>query len=283
MSDYITLKIKIEPYSSDAADLIAAFLADIGFESFEEKEDGLNAHITEDTFSESMLASTLEDFPMDVRISWDTEKVKQVDWNAEWEKNYFQPIVLGGGRCVVHATFHQDFPQAEYEIVIDPKMAFGTGHHATTSMMTDHLLGMDLKGKSVIDMGTGTGILAILASKLGAKEVTGIEIDNFAFLNALDNAALNNADITLIEGDASKLEFLNSADVFLANINRNIILADLDRYVARIAPGGILVLSGFYNKDVPLLERALLANGMQPIETVTVEGGWSSLKAVKNA
>lgn len=275
MNDYYKVKIKFSPFSQDAADLMAGFLSDIGFESFETDNDILIAYIQAESFNKNMLRQSIDEFPMECRLSWEVEFVEGQDWNLEWEKNYFKPIVLGD-RCVVHATFHKDFPICEYEILIDPRMAFGTGHHATTSMMVSHLLDMDLSGKDVLDMGTGTGILAILAKMRDAAHVNAIEIDPMAYENARDNAKLNGVEVNFICGDARCLENCAPADVFLANINRNIILADLPSYVKRIKPSGLLVLSGFYVKDIPLLERALANFGME-IAKMSVKDDWCSL------
>lgn len=277
MSDYFGVKFKISPYSEDAADLLAAFLADAGFDSFETSDDTLTAYIPASNFDEKAIALAVEALPFRLDINWESSLIPHCDWNEEWEKNYFKPLSLGNGRCVVHSSFHTDYPQAEFDITIDPRMAFGTGHHATTSMMANHLFSNDLKGKKILDMGTGTGILAILAAKLGAREITGIEIDEGAFDNAVENCRLNEAEVRLIHGDASKLEGVSGINVFLANINRNIILADLDKYIATLDIDGKLILSGFYASDIPLIQRALEANGMEIIKTETEEGDWSSI------
>lgn len=279
MSDYYCVKFNFNPYNGDAADLLAAFLADIRFEAFEEEPRGLRAYIQVKDFSEEELLETINDFPFSTIITWTCELIVQTDWNEEWEKNYFKPLVLADGKCVVHSTFHKDYPASQYEIIIDPKMAFGTGHHATTSMMVKHLFECDERDKKVLDMGTGTGILAILADMLGASDVTGIEIDPGAFQNAVENGKLNNSKSKFILGDASSLAEISDIDIFLANINRNIILADLDRYIKTLKKEGVLILSGFYEKDIPLLERALDANGMKIVKTTTERDGWASIKA----
>lgn len=281
MTYYQKVDFTITPYTADAADLLAAFLADAGFESFVENEEGMTAYVQEALYDEESVREAVASVPFPCEIKWTSEKIEQQDWNKEWENNYFQPLVLAEGRCVIHATFHKEYPAAEYEIVIDPKMAFGTGHHATTSMMVRHLFDADLSGKRVLDMGTGTGILAILAKKLGAKEVTGIEIDEFAYENAKENGALNAADVEFIHGDVAKLEGLRDVDIFLANINRNIILQDLEQYASTLAPAGALYLSGFYEADIPMLEEALRVNGLRIADTLTEGDHWVSLKAVK--
>lgn len=275
MNDYYSVKIKFLPYNEDLADLMAGFLSDIGYESFVKESDVLIAYIPAADFSENSLQDVIEEFPGGASIEVNSEFVEGRDWNSEWEKNYFKPITIGD-KVVIHATFHDKYPEAEYEIIIDPRMAFGTGHHATTSMMISHLLDMDLKGKDIIDMGTGTGILAIFAKMRGARHVTGIEIDPAAYENALDNTALNNVSVEIIRGDAESLSDCGIGDVFLANINRNIILADLPRYIEHIKPNGVLILSGFYETDVPLLERALSNFGMKFVKK-SVDGEWCSL------
>ena len=281
MNGYFKVTFDIKPFSSDAADLLAAFLADIGFESFEESSSGITGYVPENLFDKNAVEEVLNSFPMDVSLTSSSEFIPQQDWNSEWEKNYFQPIVLADGKCVIHSTFHKDFPECACEVIVDPKMAFGTGHHATTAMMVDHLFNLDLRNKNVVDMGSGTGILAILAEKLNAGAVTAIEIDPGAYENARENAQLNNAQINFENGDAELLKDLKDIDIFLANINRNIILADLDRYIATLNHSGILVLSGFYEKDIPLLEAALNQNGMKIAEIKTAEENWASLRAEK--
>ena len=203
------------------------------------------------------------------------------DWNHEWEKNYFQPIVVGD-RCVIHSSFHTDIPRCDYDITVDPKMAFGTGHHATTFLMISRLLDMDLRGRSVIDMGTGTGILAILAAMCGASPVTGIEIDRFAYENAIDNCALNShSDISLICGTADNLaEVPYEADLLLANINRNVITGDIDRYAARLKAGGVMLLSGFYVEDIPVVKAAAEPCSLEMTD-FTERDRWACLRFVK--
>lgn len=180
-----------------ASDVLSAMLADVGYESFVQQGDALAAYIPASQFDRATLDETILAFPLPVAVTTEIKEIEGVDWNAEWEKNYFKPIVVAG-QCCVHSTFHTDYPQCRYDIVIDPKMAFGTGHHATTSQIIARLLATDLQGKSVIDMGTGTGILAILARMRGASSVTAIEIDPAAEANARENMQLNDCrDIDL--------------------------------------------------------------------------------------
>ena len=181
---------------------------------------------------------------------------------------------------MVHSSFHKDVPKAEYDIVIDPKMAFGTGHHSTTSNMMRHILSEDMDGKSVIDMGTGTGILAILCKMRGARTVTGIEIDPFAWENAVENVRLNNVDANMLCGDAAKLSDLELADYFLANINRNVITADIDTYASKVKDGGIMLLSGFYKSDIPIVAEAAAKYGFEVVKTLE-DKDWVAIKLVK--
>ncbi|MDE5874191.1 MAG: 50S ribosomal protein L11 methyltransferase [Muribaculaceae bacterium] len=279
MQDYISLRLDVAPCCEDATDLLAAFLCEIGYESFTSDDEGMTAFIKDSSYDEEKVKEIISEFPMPVKIVYSTELVKGEDWNEEWEKNYFQPIIIDG-KCVVHSSFHTDVPEAEYDIVVDPKMAFGTGHHSTTYNMMRHLLSMDLKGKTVIDMGTGTGILAILAAMAGAMEVTGIEIDPYACENAVENVRLNGVDATMICGDASSLQSLPAADLFLANINRNVITSDIDRYSRALKTGGEMLLSGFYKEDIPIVEEAARKEGLETTGMLE-DNNWVALRLVK--
>ncbi|MDE5850915.1 MAG: 50S ribosomal protein L11 methyltransferase [Muribaculaceae bacterium] len=279
--NYYKVRLECSPCSEDITDLLAAFLADLGYESFEPDGSGLTAYVQAVEFSEENLREMLKDFPMDTTVSFSYEFVESQNWNEEWEKHYFQPIVIAG-ECVVHSSFHKDIPQARYDILIDPKMAFGTGHHATTSQMMRYVLDFDdIEGKAVIDMGTGTGILAILCKMRGAGSVTGIEIDPGAFENAVENAALNSQAVEFICGDASALSNLEPADIFLANINRNVITADIAGYAEKIKSGGILLLSGFYSSDIPIVMESAEPLGFT-LDKATEEGDhWAALRLRK--
>lgn len=279
--NYYKVRIECDPCSEDITDLLAAFLADIGFESFEPDASGLTAYVQASDFSEEAIKEVIGDFPMETSLCFSSEYVESQNWNEEWEKHYFKPIVIAG-ECVVHSSFHKDVPEARYDILIDPKMAFGTGHHATTSQMMRYVLDLDpIDGKSVIDMGTGTGILAILCKMRGAGNVTGIEIDPGAYENALENAALNSQDIAFICGDATALSDLEPSDIFLANINRNVITSDIARYAEKIKSGGTLLLSGFYTEDIPVVMAAAEPFGFT-LGKATEEGDhWAALRLIK--
>ncbi|MBO7382695.1 MAG: 50S ribosomal protein L11 methyltransferase [Muribaculaceae bacterium] len=281
MNDYIEVRFSISPYEEAYADVLSAILADSGFESFVTGPDGLTAYVSQRLYDRDTIDTAILNFPIDgVTITHRDILVEGRDWNAEWEKNYFKPIVIGN-RCVVHSSFHSDVPVAEYDIVIDPKMAFGTGHHQTTTLMIEALLSFPLDGKAVIDMGTGTGILAILAAMRGASPVTGIEIDEAAYVNALENIRLNRQpQINIVLGDAARLADVEPADVFIANINRNIILADIEAYAARLKSHGTMLLSGFYESDVEILLNAAKPLGLSYISH-DKKDDWTCLRLQK--
>ncbi len=282
MNDYYALRLDVQPCCTDATDLLAYLLGEAGYESFVPDEKGLTAYVRAELFSDDAVRNALADFPFDAIVTASSELVEGQDWNAEWERNYFKPIVVGD-RCVVHSSFHTDVPTAEFDIVIDPKMAFGTGHHATTSLILTRLLDMELNGRPLIDVGTGTGILAILAAMRGAVPVAGIEIDRFAWENACENVRLNShPEIAMLCGDAALLEALAPADVVVANINRNVILADIARYAAAMRPGATLLLSGFYETDCPMVEEAAIAAGLEPCGRTTRDS-WACVELRKPA
>lgn len=274
--DYISLRINIANSTEDITDLLAAFLCDVGYESFEPDSEGLTAYIQSEKFNIDDVNEILSNFPISIEASAEPTFVKGENWNEEWEKHYFQPILIGG-KVAVHSSFHTDIPKAEYDILIDPKMAFGTGHHSTTSLMMRGILASDVKGKTVIDMGTGTGILAILCGMCGASEIIGIEIDPGAFDNALENAALNHSEVNFILGDASKLADVPMADLFLANINRNVITNDIKTYASKLKQGGTMLLSGFYVEDIPIVEKAASEAGLAKV-SAEEDNRWACLR-----
>lgn len=283
MNDYILLRTDIRPASETATDIMAAMLADVGFESFVPDADGLDAYIKEELYDADAVRAIADSFPMpDTAITTTATRVEGQDWNHEWEKNYFKPIVVAD-RCVIHSSFHTDYPKCEYDISIDPKMAFGTGHHATTSQIISALLSLDLTGKAVTDMGTGTGILAILSAMRGAAPVSGIEIDPAAEINARENVASNgHPEINVLLGDAARLADVPAADVFIANINRNIITGDLHNYVKAMKPGATMLLSGFYESDIPVIMATASPLGLTE-HSHTVKGdGWTCLRLTYN-
>lgn len=280
MNDYIELRLDAEPCNETITDVLAALLCEEGYESFVPDDNGLTAYIKKEDFNPNILDQVISQSPIPVKASYSFSTVEGEDWNKEWEKNYFQPIVVGD-RCVIHSSFHTGIPVMEYDIVIDPKMAFGTGHHQTTSLIIEQLLRIDMTGLSVMDMGTGTGILAILAAMRGAARVEAIEIDEFAHTNAVENVSLNHhPEINVILGDATKLQEVEPVDLFIANINRNIINADLPRYAKTLKPGGTMLLSGFYEDDIPVIMDAAEAVGLHKTG-FTVKDRWTCLRLSK--
>ena len=263
------------------SDILAAELGEIGFESFSENEEGLQAFVAEETFSEAALQERLKAFPVDgVKFHYQITFVKSKDWNEEWEKNYFKPIRIGN-ECIIRASFHPAELGYTYNIIIDPKMAFGTGNHATTFLMIGHMLQLDLRGKELLDMGCGTAVLAILAQMRGAKRVVGIDIDEWAYNNALENIRLNHTEaIEIALGGAERIAEFGSFDVIFANINRNILLQDMSYYAKSLKAGGTLFMSGFYVEDLPAISKACEQNGMN-VELYTEKENWCSVKVNK--
>ena len=277
---YFEVTFTTSPCNETVNDVVSALAGEIGFESFVEWENGVQAYIQQSLFDEEALKSMVAEFPLpDTKIEYTLVEAEDKDWNEEWEKNFFQPIVIGD-RCCIHSTFHKDTPQTEYEILINPQMAFGTGHHETTSSIISELLEADLQGKSVLDMGCGTSILAILASMRGAGPITAIDIDDWCVNNSRDNIALNGIDnITVEWGDANLLKGREPFDVIIANINRNILLADMAQYAACMHSGSELYMSGFYVQDIPVIQEKAESLGMEFIHH-REKNNWAAVKFI---
>ncbi len=299
---YLEFTFDIQPSSEAAEDVLSAVLAEIGFDSFVrtaelerkalahspnpeapafEEAQGENlfkAYIQETLYDKAALEAALADFPLPgVVITYAAAEAEDKDWNEEWEKNYFQPLIVDS-RCVIYSTFHKDVPKAEYNIAINPQMSFGTGHHATTSQMISRLLRDDIKGLDVLDMGCGTGILAILARLRGAACCTAVDVDEWCVKNTRENIALNSLDgISVRLGDASSLPAAPSFDLVIANINLGILLRDLPRYTACMRPGASIYMSGFYTEDVPQLTARAEGLGLSLADTRSLDG-WACLK-----
>lgn len=280
MNDYTEVRIDMSPCNETMTDVMAALLCEHGYESFVPDESGMTAYIKLEDFDKKVLDEVTAELPFDTSVTVKCETVEGRDWNQEWEKNYFKPITVDG-KCVIHSSFHTDIPSMPYDIVIDPKMAFGTGHHQTTTLIICRLLELPLEGSSVIDMGTGTGILAILAAMRGAGPVTAIEIDEFAHVNAVENVSLNrHPEINVVLGDASALAGVEPVDLFLANINRNIIVGDLQVYASRLKEGGTMLLSGFYEDDIAIVLDEARKHGLEYVGHTVLER-WSCLELKK--
>ena len=277
---YFEVTFTTTPCNETVNDVVSALSGEIGFESFVEWENGVKAYVQQALFDEEALKEMVEYFPLpETQITYEVTEAEDKDWNEEWEKNFFQPIVIGD-RCCIHSTFHKDTPKTEYEILINPQMAFGTGHHETTSSIICELLDADLKDKSVLDMGCGTSILAILASMRGANPVTAIDIDDWCVNNSRDNIELNNIHNIKVElGDAALLEGREAFDVIIANINRNILLADMDRYAACMHKGSELFMSGFYVQDIPAIREKAESLKMEFVHH-REKNNWAAVKFV---
>ena len=272
---YIAYYFKVKPLQPGVEILIAE-LGYAGFESFVETEEGVVAYIQKDEWN----ASILEDIQIlnsdEFQISFTFEDIEQTNWNAEWEKNF--NLIVVDDVCTVRAPFHEK-PNINYDIVIEPKMSFGTGHHETTHMMIQHILKNDMTNKSVLDMGCGTGVLAILAEMKGASEIDAIDIDNWCYLNSIENIERNNSKhISVFEGDASLLKN-KTYDVIIANINRNILLKDIKIYACSLNKKGVLFLSGFYKNDIPIIEEECVKYGLK-LEDKIERNNWIALKFI---
>ena len=262
-------------------DVLAAELGEIGFESFTQDEQGLQGYISDQLYDEAVLKETLAAFPLEeTTIHYVCTPVESKDWNEEWEKNYFKPIRIGND-CLIRASFHEPEPGYTYTIIIDPKMAFGTGNHETTFLMISWMLEEQLAGKSLLDMGCGTAVLAILARMKGAEKVVAIDIDEWAYTNALENIRLNHtAEIEVALGGAERIAAFAPFEVIFANINRNILLQDMRHYAEALQPAGQLFMSGFYLEDLPVIAEECQRNGLR-VEGYKERHNWVAVKVVK--
>ncbi|HJY11617.1 MAG TPA: 50S ribosomal protein L11 methyltransferase, partial [Flavobacterium sp.] len=245
-------------------------------ETFTETETGISAYVKKDLWDENILDGIYILESEEFKIEYTVEEIDQVNWNEEWEKN-FEAIDVDG-KCHVRAPFHPK-TDAEFDIVIEPKMSFGTGHHETTHMMIQHLLEMDVAGLKTLDMGCGTAILAILAEMKGAQPIDAIDIDNWCYLNSIENAERNNCKhLTVYEGDAALLAG-KKYDLIIANINRNILLNDMQSYVDSLNPKGTILFSGFYEEDIPFIDASCTEKGLTYVKKFQ-RNNWVSLKYV---
>ena len=273
---YLGFHFEVEPKELGSEILIAE-LGEKPFESFSETENGFSAYIQKSLWEEGMFEDIMILQNPEFKISYTFDEIAAVNWNEEWEKN-FDPIDVDG-KCHVRAPFHPK-TSAEYDIVIEPKMSFGTGHHETTHMMIQHLLDLDVKGKKTLDMGCGTAILAILAEMKGATPIDAIDIDNWCYLNSIENVERNNCkSITVYEGEASLLQG-KSYDLIIANINRNILLNDMAVYAKSLHSGGTLLLSGFYVEDIEAITDSCKQNGLI-FEKQLERNNWVALRFLK--
>ncbi|HEV7351229.1 50S ribosomal protein L11 methyltransferase [Telluribacter sp.] len=264
--NYIELTLTVSP---DYADILTAELAEIGFESFVETDEGLNAYITEPLFNEAALQEIIAKYQIFTAIAYSWKALEKKNWNEEWERSY-EPIEVG--RAVrVRAQFHEPDERFTYDLLITPKMSFGTGHHATTWLVMNEQLSLPHQGIDIMDVGCGTGILPILGRKLGARGIVAFDIDEWAVENTRENFTLNGLDeaAEVFQGTIADVPAERQFGGILANINRNILLAEIPRYVQHLLPGGWLVVSGFYQMDEPDIAQCALENGLTKVRTDT--------------
>ena len=272
---YIAYDFNVSP-KEPATEMLIAQLGYVGFESFVEQDYGVTAYIQKQEWNSKILEDVFMLNSNEFNITFEHNEIAQTNWNEEWEKN-FNPIQVDD-LVSIRAPFHTN-PLLQFDIVIEPKMSFGTGHHETTHMMVQHLLALDLDTKKVLDMGCGTGILAIFAEMKGAKPIDAIDIDSWCYENSLENIQRNNCNhITVYEGDASLLK--EKYDVIIANINRNILLSDIKTYTDCLNENGVLLLSGFYKEDIVIIEDEVTKYGLT-FETMIQRNNWVALKYVK--
>jgi ribosomal protein L11 methyltransferase len=277
--DYIELECKIEPFDTSISEILMAELGEWGFESFVETDGVLLAYIKANDFSETVLGQLAILSNTSAKIRFNHKTIKEENWNETWEKNYFEPITIAN-RCVVRSSFHPEFPELEYQITIDPKMAFGTGHHETTSLIIKEILNMDFAGKQVADLGCGTGILAILSAKRGAKHICAVDTDEWSYRSTIENSGLNQVShIEAFHGDVTVLKG-RTFDVLFANINKNVLLAEMEHYAACMHGHSELLLSGFYVSDFDDIHKSCLQNKLELVKT-DKNNNWMMLKYKK--
>ena len=274
--DYLEFTFSVQP-PIPGTDLLISALSEIGFESFAEEEGGCKAWIPAEAYDE-ILFDDMELFQdTSFTLAFEVKRIPAQNWNADWEKG-FEPVIAGG--CRIRAPFHAPDPVFAREVIIMPRMSFGTGHHETTSLMVEKLLTLPLTGKRVLDMGCGTGVLAILAAQSGAAEVWAVDNLEMACENTRENMVLNSCtEILVHKGEAALLDG-NVFHVIFANINRNVLLADMKMYSACLAQGGLLLLSGFFETDIPLLLSAAKQNGLQEYDQ-RIKNEWALLEFIK--
>lgn len=275
---YIEVIFQLEPWSESMSDILAALCGNIGFETFVSEKPFLKSYIQRANFNEAKLQETIEDFPIRmIKITYSISDVEDKNWNEEWEKTGFEPIIIGSD-LTIQGIGHNAPSNTRHNILLDPKMAFGTGNHETTYMILEQLLSMDLSNKQVIDAGCGTGVLGILASQKGAKSVFAYDIDEWSVDNTRTNCTLNHIEnITVIKSDSNILPQLRERfDLVMANINRNILLDDLPNFSSVLKPGGQLILSGFYVGDILKLTTAAQRQGLEEV-LEKERNGWACL------
>lgn len=274
---YIEYNFTVTP-KEPATEILVAELGNVGFESFVENDNGVTAYIQKNEWNPSILDEIFVLSSNEFSIDYNQKEVAQTNWNAEWEKN-FNPIQVEN-LVSIRAPFHEN-PNLPYDIVIEPKMSFGTGHHETTHMMVQHLIALDVTNKKTLDMGCGTGILAIFTEMKGAKPIDAIDIDNWCYQNSIENVERNHcSNISVYEGDASLLKD-KKYDIIIANINRNILLNDMKVYTNCLNNNGVLLLSGFYKEDITIINEEVTKYNLSLTKTIE-RNNWVALRYEKN-
>ncbi|MCK9203019.1 MAG: 50S ribosomal protein L11 methyltransferase [Bacteroidales bacterium] len=274
--DYLEFTLNLLPGADPG--IVIAILSESGFESFVESDDMILGYISEDSFATEVIIPVLEEMVEKGLFFYRYETIKSQNWNALWESNY-DPVSIDG-KCMIRAPFHKPVAGMQYDIVIEPKMSFGTAHHETTFLMIQLLMEESISGEKILDMGCGTGVLGILAFKMGAGEVVAIDNDDWAYKNALDNIKKNDAaKVTVIQGEAGDIPRLGF-DLIMANINRNVLLRDIPAYAKSLKDHGVLLMSGFYEMDLSLLRIAAEDAGLHYF-TSRVKNSWVCAKFVK--
>ncbi len=271
--DFLEYNFTISP-PTPWSEILLAKLSQIEFDSFEENDTGLKAYIKRDFDDEEFVQEQIGEMEA-AQITYEKQNIQQVNWNEEWEKN-FQPISVDD-RCYIRAEFHEEKPNVKYDIVIQPKMSFGTGHHETTHLLIEFILDTEFDDKVVLDMGTGTGILGILAKMRGAKSVDAIDIDEWSYENAIENAERNKVNIQVMKGGAESIPPSTEYDIILANINKNVLIEDMPFYVNQLKKGGTLFLSGLYNFDEDDIRKETEKYGLT-FEAKRIRNEWIALK-----
>ena len=270
--DFVTISVKCP---ADLCDVIIAELFEIGFDSFQEFDDGFEGSCESESFKETSIKAILDRYPT---ASFEIKKQDRINWNEEWEKNY-DPIIVDN-RCQVRATFHKANPVFKYDILVNPKMSFGTGHHATTYQMLSYQMGLDHQDKKILDVGCGTGVLAIMASKRGASYIVATDIDDWCIENSRENFSLNGlTNVHLVKGEIELVQE-KEFDIIIANINKNVLVDQIAEYNARLVANGFLLLSGFYKEDVSDLHGAAKRLGLKMV-TETEKDNWAMMALTK--
>lgn len=267
------LKITI-PCNTEILEMLIAELGQISYDSFQELDNALEAYIKEELYDAKSLLFVLEKHEISMKIK--AEKLQEINWNEQWEKN-FDPVFVDE-RVQIRATFHQPLPNYEYSVIINPKMSFGTGHHETTHLMVAEQLSIDHKNKSILDVGTGTGVLAIMGYKLGAKSIVATDVDDWCIDNSRENMNLNQVkNFEILQGTINKLTLPGDYDIIYANINKNVLMDEIPFYSSLLKDKGILVLSGFYSEDVDDLKGKAAQNKLNIVHTKS-RNNWTMMR-----